>query len=73
MTRLQIVLLTGLLLLVGSISYAAGGLYLLKPVSSDEDAVACYKAGGKAALVAEITEDGSIGSAWEPHCLVPSK
>ena len=73
MTRLQIMLLTGLLLLVGGASYGAGVLFSLKPVSTNEDVAECYKAGGKAALVADLAEDGSLITEWEPHCLVPSK
>lgn len=73
MTRLQIALLIGLLVLVGSVGYAAGVVYSLNPVTSNEDVAACVKAGGKAALVADLAADGSLSTEWEPHCLVPSK
>ena len=48
--------------------------YTLRPiVEFPDEAVQCYKDGGKGALVADLDAEGDLVEAWEATCLVPVK
>lgn len=68
-------LILGLVLVAGIavMAYAQTALFSLKPVQEPSDGVACAKAGGRAALVADLSEEGQLASSWEPFCLMPAK
>lgn len=58
--------------LLGSV-WAADVAYNLRPLSEEKGPAACAADHGKAALVAEIDEDGYLTTEWEPFCLIPAK
>lgn len=48
---------------------AHSATYTLSPILEAEDPAKCAKSGGKAALVAEIDENGYLTTEWEAFCL----
>lgn len=51
--------------------WASSPAYTLSPVATIEEVIACQKANGKAAMVADLAPDGSLTSEWAPSCLTP--
>ena len=59
--------------LVGVTVAASSTFTLREVVNFPDDAIRCFKDGGKAALVGELNETGDIITEWTTSCLVPTK
>lgn len=68
-------LLVGLLIVLGIFAAGVGlavareQLFRLTPVTNQEDAKACYAAGGKAALLFNLQADGNLGDPFAAACV----
>ena len=72
MKRFIIGIVVGLVL--GSLAMAAEKAYTLRAVVDfATEPAQCAADGGKAALIAELDETGSLASEWETYCLLESK
>ena len=72
MKRVIIGIVVGLVL--GSLVMAAEKAYTLRTIADFAiDPVKCAADGGKAALIAELDETGSLASEWEAYCVLAVK
>ena len=72
MKRVIVGVVVGLVL--GGLAMAAEKTYTLRAVTDFAvDPVKCAADGGKAALIAELDETGSLASEWEAYCVLAVK